>query len=98
MLPLRRQHRAAAVAAADGGVEKLAAKALLGVADDPPGLGVGHFHGLGGGAQGPVHLHLLHQLRHAGTEDPFSVLIKAGGQFHFHGLPPNLWMTVFYHI
>ena len=44
-----------------------------------------------------VYLHLLHQLRNAGAEDPFSILIKTGRSFHFHGLPPDLWMDVFYH-
>ena len=35
----------AAVLAADGGGEQLAAKHILSRADDPPGLGICHFHG-----------------------------------------------------
>lgn len=80
-LRLRRQHRAAAVPAAGGGVQHSASKHLLGGADNAPGLGVGHLHGGGRGPQGVVLPHPLQQRGDARAETaPVVVGVKADCQ------------------
>ena len=89
---------AAAVTAADGGVQQPEAKALLRLMYDAPCLGIGHLHGGGSGPQGPVLPDPLQQLRHAGTEKALSILQKAGCQLQFHGIPPVGLIKSLYHI
>lgn len=63
----------------------------LGVFDDPKGLGVGHTHALGRGAQA---LHLLHPQQKAvgalAEKALPRVILKADGQSELHVLSPPI--------
>ena len=65
---------AAAVLAADGGGEQLAAKHILSRADDPPGLRICHFHGGRRCAERVVQLDSAQQCGNAGTEAPVVII------------------------
>ena len=75
LLCLGGQHGAAAVVAADGGREQLAAEGALRRGDNPPSLGLGHFHR---GCRRPQGLVQLYPFQQRGNTRAKAALVVIG--------------------